>query len=185
MVLWMVEMEVADPERPERSGRIAHGLPTPPSGPCPDPYARRTSPACRPNRPPVERSSLAGQSSTSCVPRRWGRTESPASPREPLDRLLGWLGLSYPGIGVHLGEGLDIELDLTVAYGVPVAEVARQVDSAIRYALHTAIDRDVRRLTIHIDGLRFGPGGGPPSVVHVDPGAVGPRDLADSGTDVA
>ena len=38
---------------------------------------------------------------------------------------------------------------------------------------------------IHIDGLRFGPGGGPPSVVHVDPGAVGPRDLADSGTDVA
>ena len=36
MVLWMVEMEVADPERPERSGRIAHGLPTPSSGPCPD-----------------------------------------------------------------------------------------------------------------------------------------------------
>ena len=39
--------------------------------------------------------------------------------------------------------------------------------------------------TIHIDGLRFGPGGGPPSVVQVDRGAVGPRDLADSGTDVA
>ena len=66
-----------------------------------------------------------------------------------------------------------------------MAEVARQVDSAIRYALRTAIDRDVRRLTIHIDGLRFGPGGGPPSVVQVDRGAVGPRDLADSGTDVA
>jgi uncharacterized alkaline shock family protein YloU len=103
----------------------------------------------------------------------------------PFDRLLGWLGLSYPGIGVHLGEALDIELDLTVAYGVPVAEVARQVDSAIRYALRTAIERDVRRLTIHIDGLRFGPGGGPPSVVPADRGAVGPRDLADSGTDVA
>ena len=104
---------------------------------------------------------------------------------KPVDRLLGWLGLGTPGIGVHLGEALDIELELTVAYGVPVAEVARQVDSAIRYALHTAIDRDVRRLTIHIDGLRFGPGGGPPSVVQVDRGAVGPRDLADSGTDVA
>jgi len=103
----------------------------------------------------------------------------------PLDRLLGWLGLGHPGIGVHLGKALDIELDLTVAYGVPVAEVARQVDSAIRYGIRTAIDRDVRRLTIHIDGLRFGPGGGPPPVVQGDRGAVGPRDLADSGTDVA
>jgi uncharacterized alkaline shock family protein YloU len=103
----------------------------------------------------------------------------------PFDRLLGWLGVGQPGIAVHLGEVLDIELDLTVAYGVPVAEVARQVDSAIRYALHTALDREVRRLTIHIDGLRFGPGGGPPSVLRVDHGAVGQRDLADSGTDVA
>ena len=40
-------------------------------------------------------------------------------------------------------------------------------------------------MTIHIDGLRFGPGGAPPSVLHADPSAVGPRDLADSGTDVA
>jgi uncharacterized alkaline shock family protein YloU len=103
----------------------------------------------------------------------------------PLDRLLGWLGFGQPGIAVHLGQTLDIELDLTVAYGVPVAEVARQVDSAIRYALRTALDREVRRLTIHIDGLRFGPGGGPPSVLRVDHGAVGQRDLADSGTDVA
>jgi uncharacterized alkaline shock family protein YloU len=104
----------------------------------------------------------------------------------PLDRLVGWLGFGHAGIAVHLGEMLDIELDLTVAYGVPVAEVARQVDSAIRYALRRALDRDVRRLTIHIDGLRFGPGGGPPSMLHVDHGAaVRPRDLADSGTDVA
>ena len=68
---------------------------------------------------------------------------------------------------------------------MPVAEVARQVDSAVRYALRHALGREVRRLTIHIDGLRFGPGGAPPSVLRVDPGAVGPRDLADSGTDVA
>ena len=32
----------------------------------------------------------------------------------PLDRLLGWLGFGHPGIAVHLGETLDIELDLTV-----------------------------------------------------------------------
>ena len=103
----------------------------------------------------------------------------------PHERILERLGLAQPGIAVHLGDAVDIDLDLTVAYGVPVAEVARQVDSAVRYALRHAIGRDVRRMTIHIDGLRFGPGGAPPSVLHADPAAVGPRDLADSGTDVA
>jgi uncharacterized alkaline shock family protein YloU len=101
------------------------------------------------------------------------------------ERLLERIGLAQPGIAVHLGEAVDVDLDLTVAYGVPVAEVARQVDSAVRYALRHALDRDVRRMTIHIDGLRFDPGGAPPSVLHADPSAVGPRDLADSGTDVA
>lgn len=103
----------------------------------------------------------------------------------PLDRLLGRLGLAQSGIGVRLDEPLDIELDLTVAYGVPVAEVARQVDSAVRYAVRHALGREVRRITIHIDGLSFGPGGAPPSVVHRNSDLVGPRDLADSGTDVA
>ena len=101
------------------------------------------------------------------------------------ERLLGRIGLAQPGIAVHLGEAVDVDLDLTVAYGVPVAEVARQVDSAVRYALRHALGRDIRRMTIHIDGLRFDPGGAPPSVLHSDPSAVGPRDLADSGTDVA
>ncbi|MEO8571960.1 MAG: Asp23/Gls24 family envelope stress response protein [Chloroflexota bacterium] len=103
----------------------------------------------------------------------------------PLERVFGRLGLAQPGIAVHLGEALDVELDVTVAYGVPVAEVARQVDSAVRYTLHRALEVDVRRLTIHIDGLRFGPGGGPPVVVHPDGDVVKPRDLAESGTDVA
>ncbi len=103
----------------------------------------------------------------------------------PLDRFLGRLGLTQPGIAVHLDDELDIELDLLVAFGVPVAEVARQVDSAVRYSLRRALDREVRRLTIHVAGLRFGPGGGPPTVVHPAADAIGPRDLADSGTDVA
>lgn len=102
----------------------------------------------------------------------------------PFERLVGRLGLTQPGIAVHLDE-LDIELDLLVAFGVPVAEVARQVDSAVRYALRRALDREVRRLTIHVAGLRFGPGGAPPSVVNPAADAIGPRELADSGTDVA
>ena len=103
----------------------------------------------------------------------------------PFERLLGRLGLAQPGIGLHLGERLDIELDLTVAYGVPVAEVARQVDSAVRYAIHHALGREVRRVMIHIDGLSFGPGGVPPSVVRPDRDLIRSSDLADSGTDVA
>jgi uncharacterized alkaline shock family protein YloU len=102
----------------------------------------------------------------------------------PTDRRLGLLGLRQPGIRVRLDAGLEIDLDLTVAYGVPVAEVARQVDSAVRYAIRRGLARDVSRLTIHVDGLRVAPGA-PPSIVPADPSAIRPRDLADSGTDVA
>ena len=102
-----------------------------------------------------------------------------------VDRLLGRLGLAQPGIELRLDAGLEIELDLTVAYGVPVAEVARQVDSAIRYAIRRGLDREVARLTIHVDGLRVAAGGAPPTIIPADPSAIRPRDLADSGTDVA
>ena len=102
-----------------------------------------------------------------------------------VDRLLGRIGLVQPGIELRLDAGLEIELDLTVAYGVPVAEVARQVDSAIRYAIRRGLDREVARLTIHVDGLRVAAGGAPPTIIPADPSAIRPRDLADSGTDVA
>jgi uncharacterized alkaline shock family protein YloU len=103
----------------------------------------------------------------------------------PLDRVLGRIGLAQPGITTHIGDVVDVELDLTVAVGVPIAEVARQVDSAVRYAIRRALGREVGRLTIHVGGLRFGPVGEPPSIAHDDPAAVRSRDLADSGTDVA
>ena len=102
----------------------------------------------------------------------------------PVDQLLGLLGFRQPGIRVRLDAGLEIELDLTIAYGVPVAEVARQVDSAVRYAIRRALAREVGRLTIHVDGLRVAPGS-PPAIVPADPSAIRPRDLADSGSDVA
>lgn len=103
----------------------------------------------------------------------------------PIARLLARLDLAQPGLVVRLHDGLDVELDLEVALGVPIAEVARQVDAAIRYALRRSLDLEVRRLVIHIDGLRVHPAGTAPSVVSADPSAIRPRDLADSGTDVA
>jgi uncharacterized alkaline shock family protein YloU len=104
----------------------------------------------------------------------------------PVGRLIEWAGLGRPGLSVRLDGGVDIELDITVAMGVPVAEVARQVDSAIRYALHRALGRDVRRLIIHVDGLHVPAGGSLPAPPTTLPAAaVRPHELADSGTDVA
>jgi uncharacterized alkaline shock family protein YloU len=103
----------------------------------------------------------------------------------PLARMLARLDLARPGLSVRLGGGLDIELDLDVALGVPVAEVARQVDSAVRYAVRRVVGLEVHRLVIHVGGLRVHPAGSPPNIVPLDPDVVAPRDLADSGTDVA
>ena len=104
----------------------------------------------------------------------------------PIGRLLERLGLGQPGLAVRLDDGIEIELDITVALGVPVAEVARQVDSAIRYSIRRALERDVDRITIHVDGLHVPAGGNVPQAPTALPrGGVRPRDLADSGTDVA
>ena len=74
---------------------------------------------------------------------------------DPVRRVLGALGFGQPGIEVRLDGGIAVDLDLTVAYGVPIAEVARQVDSAVRYAIRRALDREVVHLAIHVDGLRL------------------------------
>ena len=103
----------------------------------------------------------------------------------PLGRLMSSLGLGQPGLTIRRDAGLEIELDLTVALGVPVAEVARQVDSAVRYAIRRALDLDVDRLVIHIDGLRVHPGGALPEAPPGAPTAIRTRDLADSGPAVA
>jgi uncharacterized alkaline shock family protein YloU len=131
-----------------------------------------------------------------------------------IGRLFERLGLAQPGIRVSFGgddadrsrgpgshdrDTADLESvgrptalaaadrrpALTVAYGVPVAEVARQVDSAVRYAIRRALATEVGRLTIHVDGLRYQPGDLPATRPSAAPPSVRPDDLAASGTDVA
>jgi uncharacterized alkaline shock family protein YloU len=75
-----------------------------------------------------------------------------------VERGLGAAGLGQPGLRVGTTDGLTVELDLTVAHGLPIAEVARQVDSAVRYSIRLATGREIDRLTIHVDGLRWQPG---------------------------
>ena len=100
------------------------------------------------------------------------------------DRLLGWIERRPGGLRVSVAGGtLGIRMHLRVAHGLPIAEVARQVDLGVRYAVRTALGREVDHLSIRVDRLELHPGGEPPQPRA--PTDLGPSDLADSGTDVA
>jgi uncharacterized alkaline shock family protein YloU len=74
----------------------------------------------------------------------------------PVVRWLARLGLVERGIRVRQqDDGLAVELDLVVGQGLPVAEVARQVDAAVRHAVRQALDREIGRLAVHVQHLRF------------------------------
>lgn len=81
--------------------------------------------------------------------------------RRPIDRLRRLLGLGEPGIRVDWRDGLRVDLDLRVARGLPVAEVARQVESAVRYALRRSLATEPAAVTIHVRGLAAAIGGAP------------------------
>jgi uncharacterized alkaline shock family protein YloU len=98
-----------------------------------------------------------------------------ASPR-PIDPLIRWLRLGEPAIRIRYDEGLSVILHLRVAYGLPIAEVARQVDSAVRFAVGRALGRQIDALTIHVDGLDDEIGGAPAAAGSV--GSEGPPAVA-------
>lgn len=68
--------------------------------------------------------------------------------------LLALVRYASPGVFVRITPTLDVRLSLRVAFGVPIAEVARNVESAVRYALQQALGRDVDSLVIHVGGLQ-------------------------------
>jgi hypothetical protein len=102
----------------------------------------------------------------------------------PVGRLLERLGLAHPGLHLEL-DPLGVSLSLTVAYGLPIAEVARQVEASVRYTLHNALGREPERITIRIGHLRHEHGIAPGPVEPPAHGEPGPTELANSGTDVA
>jgi uncharacterized alkaline shock family protein YloU len=102
-------------------------------------------------------------------------------------RVLGRLGLTSPGIRLGRRDGhVSIDLFIDVAPGLPIAEVARQVDSAIRYALQRALGRETGPIAVHVDRLRFETTGDPaPGTTSGPPTGAAAEDLAGSGSDVA
>ena len=115
-----------------------------------------------------------------------------ASPRR-IDPLIRWLRLDEPGIRVRMDDRIGIALRLRVAYGLPVAEVARQVESAVRYSVERALGRPIDDLSIHVDGLDATPGGPPPpseataepsqekEVAHAEPTSTQPGPARPAG----
>lgn len=87
------------------------------------------------------------------------------------------LRLGEPAIRVRIQPEVAVAVRLTIAYGLPVAEVARQVDSAIRYALRRALEREVGAVRIHVAGLASGPfstpGAGAPGAADPDAARLG------------
>jgi uncharacterized alkaline shock family protein YloU len=92
----------------------------------------------------------------------------------PWGHLVRLLGLGEPGIRVDLDD-LAIELRIRVAYGLPIAEVARQVESAVRYALDRDLGRAPGRIEIHVDGLVQREGSVPPPIDATTPEVPAPR----------
>ena len=179
MVLWKwSKMEVAGPERPERSGRIAHGLRDAPVRTMPRPstpggHRPRADPNPTPGRSLVTRRAVVDIVRAATLG-SYGVTGFAAS---PLERLLGGLGLGQPG---HRASASATALDDRARpdrrlrrpgrRGRPPGRLGR---SATRSAARSTARSTGS--TIHIDGLRFGPGGGAAAVVHVRPRARSAR----------
>jgi uncharacterized alkaline shock family protein YloU len=87
---------------------------------------------------------------------------------DPWGYVVRWMGLGEPGIRIDLDD-LRVELRIRVAYGLPIAEVARQVESAVRYALKRDLDREPGEVTIHVDRLVERDGSVPPPAEVVEP----------------
>jgi uncharacterized alkaline shock family protein YloU len=72
-------------------------------------------------------------------------------------RVLRLLGLDRPGVRLSTDGGLCVDVYIDVASGVPIAEVARQVESAVRWSIHQHLGLELTSLAVHVNGLRYSP----------------------------
>jgi uncharacterized alkaline shock family protein YloU len=72
-------------------------------------------------------------------------------------RVLRILGLDRPGVRLTTDGGLCVDVYIDVASGVPIAEVARQVESAVRWSIHQHLGLELTSLAVHVNGLRYRP----------------------------
>lgn len=115
--------------------------------------------------------------------RPYGVVELPGD--GPFWRLQRALGIGTPGVRVRLAPAVVVDVYLQIARGLPIAEVARQVEATVRYALRRTVGLEVDRLTIHVAAVRHHPAAERPlTALPREPGVTSTQ-LAESGTDVA
>jgi uncharacterized alkaline shock family protein YloU len=62
---------------------------------------------------------------------------------------------AHKGVEVRVRGGeVEIDLYIIVAYGTRIAEVARNAQEAVRYAIERAIGAPVARVNVRVQGLR-------------------------------
>jgi len=80
-------------------------------------------------------------------------------------RLLGWLRRPTAGVTVTTEPRLRIEIDLAVVPGVPGAQVASNVEEAVRYLVQRDLGVAIDELEIRVGGMHLSVGdrhaGGP------------------------
>jgi uncharacterized alkaline shock family protein YloU len=74
--------------------------------------------------------------------------------------LLARLGLGTPGVRVTTEPRLRVALYLALAPGVPVAQVASNVEKAVRYVIQRDLGRSIDELAIHVGGVLVASAGG-------------------------
>jgi uncharacterized alkaline shock family protein YloU len=104
----------------------------------------------------------------------------------PWGALVRALGGGEPGVQVRLRGGVAVDVYLSIARGLPIAEVARQVEATVRYAVRRVVGVEIDRLQIHVVKVAEHPATERPLVaLPRDAAAVSSTELAESGTDVA
>lgn len=93
--------------------------------------------------------------------------------RGPLARLVGRATGREPGIDLRSLDPLRIGVRVQVAPGLPVAEVARQLESATRYAIRRSLGREIAELIVDVAGLGRGTTESPDDRGERDAGAGG------------
>jgi uncharacterized alkaline shock family protein YloU len=87
-------------------------------------------------------------------------------------RVMRILGLNRPGVKISTRDGICVDVYIDVASGVPIAEVARQVESAVRWSIQQHLGLELASLAVHVNGLRYSPSNMPVGAAEADDNAT-------------
>lgn len=63
---------------------------------------------------------------------------------------------AHKGVEVRIGsDSIEIDLYVIMEYGVRIAEVARNVQESVRYAVERALGMPVAQVNVRVQGLRM------------------------------